>query len=191
LAEEKKDVIVPSAGNEKLQPVGTFGTVKKEMEKQNASPDLISKFSNSQSVKAAAAEEKKEADDNGRKFEPVKIPPTEKKSPTSGPPVNHRGIKPSRVNDHIKNSSFGRGVPFSKSADYGSMWKNTSRLASVAIGNGNAPTTKFGLYPSPFNLTGGMTMQGFAFEGAVPMSATNSTNKGMGNTFHLSEDEDE
>lgn len=209
MADEKKDVIVPSAGNEKLQPGSMLSGVSKGLD---TSSDMFAKISQIEkfSSSVAAAEKKEEPVKVGPKpmtelklNGPVgehmakvrgstlldKPQPTPKKNPQSGPPTYHKGINSSGVNSRMKNSSFGRGVPFSANADYGPMWKNTSRLASVAIGNGESETTSLGLYHSPFNLNG-FTMQGFAFNGAMPHVSSQSTIKGMQSTFHIAQDQD-
>jgi hypothetical protein len=208
LAEEKKDVIVPSAGNEKLQPEGTFGTVKKEMEK-SVSPETISKFKSSapaEEKKVTAAEAKlKELKDwqnspnkdpNGPKWRAmdmatgVEIPIVEKKDHVYQPPKHYKGIKSSGVNDRIKNSSFGRGVPFSGSADHSAMWKHTSRLASAAIGDGCPDFSKIGLTHGIMPPTG-TTISPFTWDGAIPLMPTVAIGKGTVGTFHTMQDEDE
>ena len=204
MAEEKKDVIVPSAGNEKLQPEGTFGTVKKEMEK-SVSPETISKFKSSapaeekkETITAPAAASKKETTDykgpwNYRAFDSAtgrEIPVTEKKDHVYQPPTHYKGIKSSGVNDHIKNSSFGRGVPFSGSADHSAMWKHTSRLASAAIGNGSPDFSKIGLTHGIMPPTG-TTISPFTWDGAIPLMPTVAIGKGTVGTFHTMQDEDE
>ena len=206
MAEEKKDVIVPSAGNEKLQPGNTFSSVAKEMS-ATVSPEAISKFKSS-----APAEEKKESAADA-KFKELKawsekistsgpqyramdsatgieIPVTVKKDHVYQPPKHHRGIRPSRHNDHIKNSSFGRGVPFSGSADHSVMWKHTSRLASAAIGNGSPDFSKIGLTHGIMPSTG-TTISPFTWDGAIPLMPTIAIGKGTVGTFHTMQDEDE
>ena len=213
MADEKKDVLVPSAGNKKLQPGLnpdiTLGELWRNEDLRRGYTASTwrwladgSKYTytlppTDKLPSQVAAAKKETTTDNGPKWKAMdmatgkQIPVTEKKDPTSGPPVHkHRGIKPSRVNDHIKNSSFGRGVPFSLKTDYGSLWKNTSRLASVAIGDGNSDTTKFGFYHAPCKLNG-LTLNGFSFNGAFPSCATQSTSTGMAATFHILEDEDQ
>lgn len=204
MADEKKDVIVPSAGNEKLQPGDTSlrGPVAEHMAKVGPTEKKDIKLNGpalEYRKNSLLNHEGLNAKLNGPVGEHMakvrgstlldKPQPTPKKNPQSGPPTYHKGINSSGVNSHIKNSSFGRGVPFSSNADYGPMWKNTGRLASTAIGNGESETTSLGLYHSPFNLNG-FTMQGFAFNGAMPHVSTQSTIKGMQSTFHIAQDQD-
>jgi hypothetical protein len=194
LADEKKDVIVPSAGNEKLQPGKMFESVgNQSINKGLDDGDMFARISQTEkfnsSVAASAAAEKKE--ETLKVVNSVKIPPTEKKPSTAGPPIRqHKGIHSSGVNSHIKNSSFGRGVPFSSNADYGPMWKNTSRLASSAIGDGNPNISRIGLHHGTFGLNG-MTISPFSWDGAVPLSATMANVKGLNSTFSTMQDEDQ
>ena len=194
MAEEKKDVIVPSAGNEKLQPGKMFESVGSQTIKNSMEGgDMFDKISQvekfSSSVAASAAAEKKEGET--KTANSVKIPLTEKKPTTAGPPIRqHKGIHSSGVNSRIKNSSFGRGVPFSINADYATMWKNTSRLASAAIGDGNPNISRIGLHHGTFGLNG-MTISPFSWDGAVPLSATMANVKGLNSTFSTMQDEDQ
>lgn len=222
MAEEKKDVIVPSEGNRSLQPGDTLrgpalnnkegyqggGGLRGPASDPNR-PGQLTPSSLNAKLNGPALEYRKDSLLNheglnaklngpvGEHMAKVRgstlldkpIPPTPKKSPSSGSPTYHRGINSSGVNSRMKNSSFGRGVPFSANADYGPMWKHTTRLASVAIGNGESEATSLGLYHSPFNLNG-FTMQGFAFNGAMPHVSTQSTIKGMQSTFHIAQDQD-
>ena len=189
MAEEKKDVIVPSAGNEKLQPgvsrglrpgdtlrgpafdpkrEGQIGSRGMQLAGPAFDPDrkgqLKSDLRPGDTLRGPALEYRKDsllnhdgldaklngpvgehmAKVRGSTLLDESIPPTAKKSPSSGPPTYHRGINSSGVNSSIKNSSFGRGVPFSSGADYSPMWKNTARLAKTAIGTGDAETTTLG-----------------------------------------------
>lgn len=204
MADEKKDVIVPSAGNEKLQPGNTFGSVAKEMS-ATVSPETISKFKSSEpaeekKVTATAPTAALKKETTGYKgtwsyqaFDMAtgrEIPVTVKRDHVYHPPKHHRGIRPSRHNDHIKSSSFGRGVPFSGSADHSAMWKHTSRLASAAIGNGSPDFSKIGLTHGIMPATG-TTISPFTWDGAIPLMPTVAIGKGTVGTFHTMQDEDE
>ena len=201
MAEEKKDVIVPAAGNKKLQPgddMQLHGPVqdylkKSEEGRKNDDHQLngpvqdylkqseLNRKNDDHQLRGSAIG--KDMSLRGPALE--KTAETEKKDPKAGPPTYHKGIQSSK-----KNSSFGRSVPFSASASYDSMWKHSGRLAGTAIGNGSPDWTKLGLNAVPFPIGRGITVNGYAFDGAMPQHATTSNYEGISSTFHLSQDED-
>lgn len=196
MAEEKKDVIVPSAGNEKLQPGDSSPTVRddriKEYNKRGDDASVFKLLAHESKIETYSSPVAEKKEQPVKPVESAKIPPTEKKLSTAGPPIKqHKGIHSSGVNSHIKNSSFGRGVPFSGGADYSPMWKHTSRLASAAIGDGNPNISRIGLHHGTFGLNNGVTISPFSWDGAVPLSATMANVKGLNSTFSTMQDEDQ
>lgn len=177
---QEEDKIVPSVGNDKLQPFTLPPSIKFDPPKteKTPSPAIVKTPTLQVQFKNGVGLIKKENGLNA--VQQTGLPKTLKR---------YGKIEPSPVNQNIKNSSFGRSVAWSLNAGYSSMWKNTSRMASVAMGDGNPNIGRIGLYQLPTSFHG-ITMAGLSFDGAVPLVPTHAGGTAMSSTFHLMQDED-